>query len=183
MRIAFSLASAPPLVKKKTSMSPGRDLRQLLAQPRARLGGHERIGVGQRRGLLLDRLDDARIAVADVDAHQLAVEVDEALAFGRPEVARPWRARPESDRRRPAPTTPRCGAWSAPPSAHRSSRLLQRIHSGLQVRLDQPQQLVEIARELGEQIRRSLVSRPVSVVDRLARRQATVAIASATACT
>ena len=64
----------------------GRDLGQLLAQPRPGLGGHERIGVGERLGLLLDRLDDAGIAVAGIDAHQLAVEVDEALALGRPEV-------------------------------------------------------------------------------------------------
>src|SRR5213082_3198868 len=35
---------------------------------------------------VLDRAHDARIAVADVHAHQLAVEVDEALAFRRPEV-------------------------------------------------------------------------------------------------
>ena len=59
---------------------------QLLPQLRARFGGHERVGVGQRRRLILNGLDHARIAVADVDAHQLAVEVDEALALGRPEV-------------------------------------------------------------------------------------------------
>ena len=64
----------------------GRDLGQLRAQPRARLGRHERVGVGQHRRLVLDRLDHALVAVADVDAHQLAVEVDEALAFRRPEV-------------------------------------------------------------------------------------------------
>ena len=64
----------------------GRDLGELGAQPRARLGGHERIGVGEHRRLFLDRANDALVAVADVDAHQLAVEVDEALAFGRPEV-------------------------------------------------------------------------------------------------
>jgi hypothetical protein len=64
----------------------GTDLRQLLSQLRARLGRHERVRVGERRGLLLNRLDDALVAVADVDAHQLAVEVDVALAFGRPEV-------------------------------------------------------------------------------------------------
>jgi hypothetical protein len=83
--IAFSFASAPPLVKKKTSMSPG-VISASFAQPRARLGRHERVGVGERRRLLLDRADDALVAVADVHAHQLAVEVDEALAFRRPEV-------------------------------------------------------------------------------------------------
>ena len=64
----------------------GRDLGQLLAQPGARLGGHERIGVGQLLGLRLDGVDDALVAVADVDAHQLRVEVEVALAVGRVEV-------------------------------------------------------------------------------------------------
>ena len=86
MRIAFSFASAPPLVKKKTSMSPGQICASFWPSLRAHFGRHERVGVGERRRLILDRLDDARIAVADVDAHQLAVEVDEALAFRRPEV-------------------------------------------------------------------------------------------------
>ena len=84
--IAFSLASAPPLVKKKHVDVARRDLGQLRAQPRARLGRHERVGVGQHRRLVLDGLDHARVAVADVHAHQLAVEVEEALALGRPEV-------------------------------------------------------------------------------------------------
>ena len=64
----------------------GRDLGQLRAEARARLGGHERVGVGQRLGLALDRLDHLRMAVADVRAHQLAVEVEVALALGGPEV-------------------------------------------------------------------------------------------------
>ena len=84
--IAFSFASAPPLVKKKHVDVAGRDLGELGAELRARLGGHERVGVGEHRGLFLDRADDALVAVADVDAHQLAVEVDVALALGRPEV-------------------------------------------------------------------------------------------------
>ena len=63
------------------------DLGELAAEPRARLGGHERIGVGERLGLLRDGADDALVAVADVDAHQLAVEVEEPLAFRRPEPA------------------------------------------------------------------------------------------------
>jgi hypothetical protein len=37
-------------------------------------------------GLILDRLHHARVAVADVHAHQLAVEVDVALSFRGPEV-------------------------------------------------------------------------------------------------
>ena len=63
-----------------------RDLGQLLAQPGARLVGHERVDVGQLVGLRLDRVDDALVAVADVDAHQLRVEVEVALAVGRVEV-------------------------------------------------------------------------------------------------
>src|SRR5207248_624191 len=38
------------------------------------------------RGLLLNRADHALVAMADVHAHQLAVEVDETLALRRPEV-------------------------------------------------------------------------------------------------
>ena len=64
----------------------GRDRREPGAQPRARLRRHERVGVRQHRRLLLNRADHALVAMADVHAHQLAVEVDEALAFGRPEV-------------------------------------------------------------------------------------------------
>ena len=63
------------------------DLGELAPEPRARLGGHERIGVGERFGLLLHGADDALVAVADVDAHQLAVEVEVPLPFGRPEPA------------------------------------------------------------------------------------------------
>ena len=64
----------------------GRDGGQLRAKPRANLGGHERVGVRELRRLLLDGLHDTRVAVPDVHAHQLAVEVQEALAFGRPEI-------------------------------------------------------------------------------------------------
>ena len=58
----------------------------MATEPRARLGGHERVGIREHRGLILNRLHDALVAVADVHAHQLAVEVEEALAFGRPEI-------------------------------------------------------------------------------------------------
>ena len=84
--MAFSLASAPPLVKKKVSISPGVDFGELRAEARANFGGHERIGVGERCRLIGDGLDDALVAVSDVDRHELAVEVDEALAFGRVEI-------------------------------------------------------------------------------------------------
>jgi len=36
--------------------------------------------------LLVNRFDDPRVAVADVDTHQLTIEVEEALPFGRPEI-------------------------------------------------------------------------------------------------
>ena len=42
------------------------DRGELGAQLRARLGGHERIGVGERRRLLLDGADHALVAMADV---------------------------------------------------------------------------------------------------------------------
>ena len=62
-----------------------RDRGELRAQPRARLGRHERVRVREHRHLVLNRLDDPLVAVADVHAHQLAVEVEEALPFRRPE--------------------------------------------------------------------------------------------------
>ena len=58
----------------------------MATEARARLGGHEGVRVRQHLRLLLNRADDALVAVADVHAHQLAVEVDEALPFRRPEV-------------------------------------------------------------------------------------------------
>ncbi len=64
----------------------GRELGQLLAQPSARLVGHERIHVRELVGLGLDGIDHALVAVADVDAHQLRVEVEVALAVGRVEI-------------------------------------------------------------------------------------------------
>ncbi len=56
------------------------ELSQLLAQTGAHLGGQERADVRQAFGLRLDRLDDPAVAVAGVDGHQLAVEVDETPA-------------------------------------------------------------------------------------------------------
>src|SRR5207248_11404569 len=63
-----------------------RDLRELRAQARAHVSGHEWIGISKRGGLLLDCANHALVAMPDVDAHQLTVEVDETLAFGCPEV-------------------------------------------------------------------------------------------------
>ena len=59
---------------------------ELGAELRARLGGHERVGVCERFRLRLDRANDPLVAVADVDAHQLAVEVEVALPLGSPEI-------------------------------------------------------------------------------------------------
>jgi hypothetical protein len=63
-----------------------RDLGELCAQARAGLGCHERVRVRKRGQLILDRPNHAFVAMTDVHAHQLAVEVDEPLAFGRVEV-------------------------------------------------------------------------------------------------
>ena len=64
----------------------GRDLRQLGAEPRARLRGHERVRVRQHLELVLYRANHPLVAMTDVHAHQLAVEIDVALAFRGPEV-------------------------------------------------------------------------------------------------
>src|SRR5206468_3316078 len=64
----------------------GCELRELRAKTRAHFGGHERIGISKRRGLLLDSANHPLIAVSDVDAHQLAIEVNEPLSLRRPEV-------------------------------------------------------------------------------------------------
>ena len=63
-----------------------RHVRELRTESRPRLGGHEGVGVGQRSGLVLDRPDHLRMAVPDIGAHQLAVEVEVPLALRRPEV-------------------------------------------------------------------------------------------------
>ncbi len=63
-----------------------KQLSQLLAQPGSRLMRHEGVDEGQFLGLSLDRLDDARVAVPRIHAHELAIEVDDALAVGRVEV-------------------------------------------------------------------------------------------------
>ena len=62
------------------------DLGQLRPEPRADLGRERRLDVLQLERLRGDRVDDPPVAVADVDRHQLAVEVDDPLAFGRIEV-------------------------------------------------------------------------------------------------
>src|SRR5215469_8289936 len=64
----------------------GGDLGQFGTEPGAWFGSHERVRVGQGLRLFVNRANDALVAVADVDAHQLAVEVDETLSFRRPEI-------------------------------------------------------------------------------------------------
>src|SRR5687768_4316146 len=61
----------------------GCDLAELHGQARAYFRGHERISIGKDCGLFLDRSDHTLVAVPDVDAHQLAIEVDEALVVRR----------------------------------------------------------------------------------------------------
>jgi hypothetical protein len=64
MRMAFSLASAPPFVKKNTSMSPG-VISASFSPSRARASvAMNGIRVGERGRLVLDGLDDPRIPVA-----------------------------------------------------------------------------------------------------------------------
>jgi hypothetical protein len=64
-----------------------RELCQLRAKPCTRLGRHAAWRhVTELRGLLLNGFDHAWIAVADVHRHQLTVEVDVSLSFGRVEV-------------------------------------------------------------------------------------------------
>ena len=89
MRMAFSLASAPPLVKNTMSRSPGaRSASSRASSPRLSLamdGGDH----AQHVGLLLDRLDHPRVLVADVQVDQLRGEVEVAGAVLVPEPASP----------------------------------------------------------------------------------------------
>src|ERR1700677_2214518 len=67
----------------------GSDFGKLGAKAGTNFRGHERIRISQRCSLLGDGFDDAFIAVTDVDGHQLTVEIDIALAFGRVEINSP----------------------------------------------------------------------------------------------
>jgi len=57
MRMAFSFASAPSFGKEEGIDVAGCDLCKLHAQARAHFGGHERIGIGKRRGLAPELLE------------------------------------------------------------------------------------------------------------------------------
>jgi hypothetical protein len=61
-------------------------VRQLLAEPGSGLVGHERRDVGKLLRLAGDRLGHALVAVPDVHAHELRVEVEVAGAADVPEV-------------------------------------------------------------------------------------------------
>ena len=105
--IAFSFASAPPFVKNETERSPGRHLGEQAPELRARLVRHRRADRAELVGLLLDRRDDLRVLVADVDVDELRREVEVALAVVVPEV--PALGARDRDRvdRVSAPTTSR----------------------------------------------------------------------------
>ena len=64
----------------------GQDLGELRAQAGAGLRHERRLDVLELFCLRRDRIDDPPIAVADVDRHQLAVEVEDPAALGRVEV-------------------------------------------------------------------------------------------------
>jgi hypothetical protein len=63
------------------------ELGELHAEPRSDLGRHERADVRHDPSLLRDRVDDPRVGVPDVHAHELAVEVEVPLAVDGEELA------------------------------------------------------------------------------------------------
>ena len=69
----------------------GRHLGEHAPEPRARLVRHRRPDRAELVRLLLDRRDDLRVLVPDVEIHELRGEVEVALAVVVPEVA-PFRA-------------------------------------------------------------------------------------------
>ncbi len=64
----------------------GHDLGHLRAEAPPDLGREPGHDVLELLGLLVDRIDHAPVAVADVDRHQLAVEVEDLPALGRVQV-------------------------------------------------------------------------------------------------
>src|SRR5215204_5494886 len=76
-----------PAVREEESIDVARcQFCKLRAQTPAHFSGHEWICVSKRCRLLLNRTNHSLVAMTNVDAHQLAVEIDEALVFRRPEV-------------------------------------------------------------------------------------------------
>ena len=84
---AFSFASAPPFVKNEMERSPGVTSASRRPSFERGLGRHRRADGAELVGLVLDRRDDLRVLVADVDVDELGGEVEVALAVVVPEVA------------------------------------------------------------------------------------------------
>ena len=83
--MAFSVASAPPLVKKTMSRSPGASSADQPGGLAAGVVGVDRGDRAELVGLLLDRRDQLGVLVADVDVDELAGEVEVAVALVVPE--------------------------------------------------------------------------------------------------
>ena len=64
----------------------GQDLGELGPEPRPDLGRERRLDELELRRLGGDGVDDPPVAMSDVDRHQLAVEVQDAVALGRVEI-------------------------------------------------------------------------------------------------
>ena len=64
----------------------GCDLTQEFSETGPRFSGGARPSEEELVGLRFDRFDDLGVAVTDVHAHQLGIEIDVALAIGIPEV-------------------------------------------------------------------------------------------------
>ena len=75
MRIAFSLASAPPLVKNTLFSGPGAEFGDPAGSFTAHVNREPRSECAELAGLFPDRGDQFRVLVADVDVDQLAGEV------------------------------------------------------------------------------------------------------------
>ena len=83
---AFSLASLPPSVKKLFFKLPGVISASNSPKHTAWLGGRIRVHIRELVELIDDGVNHPLIAVANVHAHQLAVEIQIALAVGVPEI-------------------------------------------------------------------------------------------------
>src|SRR5205814_4489194 len=65
------------LGKEESIDIPWRDFGKFRSQARTWFCSHEWVRVGQRGGLLVNRFDYPRVAVADVDTHQLTIRSEE----------------------------------------------------------------------------------------------------------
>ena len=85
--MAFSVASAPPLVKKDIVRSPGATSASSAGEPGAGLVGHRRRRRAQASRLRRDGLGDARMLVAQVRVDDQRAEVEVATSVVVPEMA------------------------------------------------------------------------------------------------